>query len=117
MVTAHAMGTEIGIDSMVLFAAVSWLLAGRLQRDGASDDPLHSPWVRRCGWGFNLAVAALVIWLHVSGGAVGVTRTLQQPLPDWLQVAGPAAFVVTGSLMGLFLALLLWRWLRLAAGR
>ena len=113
VVTAHAMGTEIGIDSMVLFAAVTWLLADRTSAN-AVYERLHSKGVRRSLVGLNCGLVLLVTWLFVSGTLTGLTRYQGQEAPEWLVVAGPAGFVAGGVLTALFVARLLATWIPLA---
>jgi nitric oxide reductase subunit B len=108
VVIAHAMGTEIGIDSMVLFGALAWILMERL---GAA--AVSSKLARIGAKGFNHGTALLVSWLMISGLIVGVTRYEGTGLPAWLANYGPYAFAGAGALTGLFLALLLIAWLPL----
>ncbi len=117
VVTAHAMGTEIGIDSMVLFAGISWILAEILTRRAGTDAVIHSAAVRRGAIGLNWAAAGLVVWLHVSGTIVGWTRYQHLPPPAWLRQYGPWFFASAGFAAALFMTLLLAAWLRLAFGR
>jgi nitric oxide reductase subunit B len=112
VVMGHAMGTEIGIDSMILFAAVFALLSEILRRRGADDAVLQTPSIRRMALGFNVAVAALVGWLTLWGVAVGVTRYQGLPAPEWAQSAGPYVLVACGLCTAGFLAHLLAIWLR-----
>ncbi len=96
-VTGHAMGTEIGIDSMILLAALSWILAGRTR---------ESRWLKPIGIGFNVSAAALVAWLTVAGCVVGFTRYQRLPAPEWLTASNPIVFSLTGIATAVFLALL-----------
>jgi nitric oxide reductase subunit B len=105
VVTGHAMGTEIGIDTMVLLGAVAWLLG---------DGQAGAPAVRRWGFGLNVSAAILVAWLHVEGLAVGVTRYLGQATPAWAAVPTPPLFVLTGGGVALCVIVLLARWMRIA---
>ncbi|MBL4844145.1 MAG: cbb3-type cytochrome c oxidase subunit I [Planctomycetes bacterium] len=107
VVLGHAMGTEIGIDSMVLFAGIFMLLSDVLRRRGLSEAPLQSLWIRRAALGFNLAAAALVVWLHVWGIAIGVTRYQGLPPPIWIQDAGPYLLIGFGLCTAGFLVLLI----------
>ena len=117
VVTAHAMGSEVGIDSMVLFAALSFIFAEMLVLRGQSDALLHTRRVRNWALGFNIGTALLVIWLNFSGSVVGYLRYNHQLPPAWLQQWNPYLFGITGSITALFLAFLLSRWLPLAFGR
>jgi hypothetical protein len=117
VVTAHAMGTEIGIDSMVLFAAVSWILSEFLTRRTGADAVLHSPSMRFRIVGLNVMAAALIVWLNISGIIVGYMRYQLLPPPEWLQSCNYYVFVGVGSGTALFLMALVATWLRIAFGR
>ena len=101
VVTAHAMGAEIGIDSMILFAAISWMLSEFTFTAGPG------PGTRRLAVALNVAVAAMVVWLNVSGAFVGYARYQHLPPPGWLDAAGPVVFAATGLIAGGLMALLL----------
>ena len=117
VVTAHAMGTEIGIDSMILFAALSWILAERMRhRTGAGED-VSAPRLRWIAIGLSVSAAGLIAWLHVSGTLVGLARYQDLPPPDWLRVVNAPLFAGLGLATAVFLSLLLAAWLRLAFGR
>lgn len=115
-VTGHAMGATIGIDTMVLLGALIWILGEHLRaREGeASAEVLHTAGMRRTVIGLNLGVAALVLWLHVSGMVTGVTRLGFAPdepyvPPAWLGAWNGALFAATGGLALVFFAALLAR--------
>jgi len=112
VVSAHAMGTEIGIDGMILFAAVSWIFAER-----GSDRAIRSLRMRWPALGLNLSAALLVTWLAISGVVVGYTRYQHLPPPTWLRDATPVVFVVAGLATAMFLGMLLVAWFRLAFRR
>jgi len=114
VVTGHAMGATIGIDTMVLLGAIIWIIGEHLraQEGQGASDVLHTPAVRRRVLGLNLAVAALVVWLHVSGTVTGVTRLGLAPdepylAPAWLARWNGVLFASTGMLVLVFFALLL----------
>lgn len=117
VVTGHAMGSEIGIDTMALFAAVSFLLGERMRRRGLAEGPLHDAWIKYAGIGFNISAAVLVTWLTISGSVEGYHRYLALPIPNWVGVWTPYAFAGAGSATALFLTMLLYRWLPLAFQR
>ncbi len=118
VVTGHAMGAMIGIDTMILVGAIIWILGEHLQvregPDGAVS--LHTRAMRRIVTGLNLSVGALVIWLHVVGVTVGVTRAAHAPgetyvPPGWITAWSGIGFAVTGALaLVFFVALLLKLW-------
>ncbi len=103
VVTGHAMGATIGIDSMILLGAIFWVLRERLLSNGASPRVLDSPAMRRMLILMNVAVAALVVWLHVSGITTSLTRMALAPgeryvPPAWLGASNGIIFSVTGGL-------------------
>ncbi|MEZ5966197.1 MAG: cbb3-type cytochrome c oxidase subunit I [Planctomycetota bacterium] len=102
-VAAHAMGAEIGIDSMALFAAVSWLL---LQRHPERQAALTVPGRLRA---LNFAAGALVGWLFVVGVANGWTRYHGEVPPQWVTSAF-WVFPVLGGTFALLLLGLVARW-------
>ena len=96
-VSGHAMGAMIGIDSMILLAALSWILAERT---------CESRWLKPIGIGFNVSAASLVAWLTIAGCVVGFTRYQRMPAPEWLTASNPVVFALTGIATAVFLALL-----------
>jgi nitric oxide reductase subunit B len=113
VVIAHAMGTEIGIDSMILLGAMAWLLVGA----GAAPARVGSRLARIGAKGLSHGTALLVLWLTVAGVITGHTRFAGQGLPSWLANYGPYAFAAAGTLVAVFLSLLLAAWLPLAFAR
>ncbi len=114
VVPGHAMGAMIGIDTMILLGAFFWML-GELCYGGA--DPigearLRRPGLRRIIIGLNLAVAALVGWLHVSGLVTGITRARLGPgeaylPPPWIANWNGVLLATTGTLTLIFFTALL----------
>ena len=105
-VTAHAMGTEIGIDSVVLFGALTWFLY--------EQRPQARAWLagRVVRWNvriLNVAAAGLVIWLFAVGVAVGITRYRGEVPPAWV-TGGWWLFPVLGGTFALALLALVGRW-------
>ncbi len=116
VVTGHAMGATIGIDTMILLGAMVWILNEHVQaREGEDASAvLHSPGMRRIVVGLNLSVAALVLWLHVSGVITGVSRAGFAPSdtyvqPTWLAAWNGVLFAATGFVALVFFVLLLGR--------
>lgn len=108
VVPAHAMGAEIGVDSMALFAAVTWLLA---ERRPAAAPALAMPQRLLL---LNVVTAGLVGWLVAIGVANGWTRYHGETPPGWVS-AGTAVFPVLGTTFALVLAAMLQRWFRVLA--
>lgn len=111
VVTAHAMGAEIGIDTMGLFAGITLVLGSAIEARGASTGILHSAFTRASAISANVAAAALVSWLTVSGTIVGVTRYLGSPMPSWLSLWSPVLFALFGFGFAAAVSCLLGLWL------
>ena len=101
---------------MILLGAVIWILSEHLQaREGElASAVLHTAGVKGIVVGLNLSVAALVLWLHVSGVITGVTRAGFSPgetyvPPTWLANWNGVLFAATGVVALLFFVLLLAR--------
>ncbi len=103
VVAAHAMAAEIGIDSMALFAAVTWLLMERRPDFAAR---LTVPGSLRL---LNFAAGALVGWLLVMGFANGWTRYYGEVPPQWVTTLF-WVFPVLGITFAVALLTLLARW-------
>ena len=121
VVTGHAMGATIGIDTMILLGAIIWILGEHLQaREGElAASVLHTRGVKRIVVGLNLGVAALVVWLHVSGVITGVSRAGFSPgetyvPPTWLAAWNGVLFAATGAVALVFFVLLLARLIPIA---
>lgn len=108
VVTGHAMGATIGIDTMVLLAAIAWLLKEFVSaRDGADPAYFGSASMRQRLIGLNIGVAGLVVWLHVSGLVTGLTRLRFAPgetyvPPTWLSASNGILFAITGGIALVF---------------
>ncbi len=113
LVMGHAMGAEIGIDAMVLFAAITWLLVQVLERRGTDPKPLSSRWYLQCIWGFNIGVVGLVGWLSISGVMTAIHRYEGLATPEWVLVAGPFIFAGSGLIAGFFLFSLILTWCKI----
>jgi nitric oxide reductase subunit B len=114
VVTGHAMGATIGIDTMILLGAVLWVMPDATGRAADPAGARAAPAVRRAIVGLNLGVAALVLWLHVSGLVTALTRIRLSPdesyvPPPWLGASNGIAFATTGALAAAFFAALLAR--------
>ena len=121
VVTGHAMGATIGIDTMILLGAIIWILGEHLRaREGElASSVLHTQAMKRIVVGLNLGVAALVLWLHVSGVITGVTRAGFAPgetyVPStWLAAWNGIVFAATGVVAMVFFVMLLARLIPIA---
>ncbi len=114
VVAGHAMAAMIGIDTMILIGAIIWILGEHLQaREGTRGAAsLNTIGMRRILIGLNLSVAALVVWLHVVGIAVSVTRAVHAPNeayvpPDWVTAFSGLGFAISGTITLAFFIMLL----------
>ncbi len=122
VVTGHAMGTTIGIDTMILLAAMSWLLRERPSTEVGVRKPVDCKQICRTAIGLNIAAGALAFWLHFAGLVDGVTRYLH-PVgagqafayrPAWLQASIGPVFAICGLALFGFFVMLLRRWVPVA---
>jgi nitric oxide reductase subunit B len=95
VVAGHAMGAEIGIDTMILLAAFSWLLGDRIR---------DSKWLRPSGLWLNISTAVLVGWLTLAGTYIGIARYKMVTPPEWVTASNPFIFTLAGVSMAFFLA-------------
>ena len=123
VVTGHAMGTMIGIDSMAILGAFAFLLSEILDRRGVEGTRMirRSSSLRLILIGMNYAAAAMVVWLHLVGLSDGVNRYLARDgvpaaeyRPEWLTGTSAVVLVVTGAATFLLFFAMLARWLPLA---
>ncbi|MEE9385991.1 MAG: cbb3-type cytochrome c oxidase subunit I [Nannocystaceae bacterium] len=117
-ITGHAMGTMIGIDTLVLAGCITWLLLERLA-DGARG-ALGYRSLRWIVVGINVSVGGLVLWLHLVGVTDGVHRYLTPRglpyapyRPQWLAMSSGIVFAVTGTAVFFYFSALLRVWTRL----
>lgn len=115
VVTGHAMGTEIGIDTMVLFGAVTFLIGDLYRRCPTVMSKLDCRRIRWPMHALNIAAATLVGWLTVAGTAHGLARYRGEPAPDWVGY-GTYVFPIAGGLVGITVLVLIAQWLRLLFG-
>jgi nitric oxide reductase subunit B len=107
-VTGHAMGTEIGIDTMALLAALTWLIEDRRRRKPDAASIRRDQVTRRWAIALNLSVASLIIWLHIAGIAEGVARYVGNPTSDAIKTMNPHLFATAGFATAIcFIAVLL----------
>jgi nitric oxide reductase subunit B len=112
VVMAHAMGSEIAIDTYILLGAFAWLFAQVYPKREVVERVIDSSRVRRAIRSLNTGMIVLVGCLLVRGVTVGVTRYLGRPAPEWLDVF-PVFFVLSGLTVGYSLLRLVMCWLPL----
>ncbi len=112
VVMAHAMGSELAIDSYILLGAFAWILSRIFPKGEVRASVIDGPRVERTVRALNLALMALVGCLLVGGLTVGATRYIGRPLPEWMS-AFPVLFGIFGMSVGYSLVRLMWAWLPL----
>lgn len=113
VVVGHAMGTELGIDSLVLFGCLTWLIAEARNHAPKIVGSLHTPSMRPMTVLLNIAMAVLVTWLTVVGVAQGWSRYHNDAPPGLLEY-NTWLFPACGALLALLLLHLCVKWLRLS---
>lgn len=116
VVVGHAMGTELGIDTMVLFGAVAFLLRDLGQTSRLASERLDRPAMRSHLLVLNIAMAVLVAWLTVSGLVHGVYRFNGEPSPTWVGYER-YFFPLFGAVLALSLLYLVVFWTPMLLGR
>ncbi|MCP3919270.1 MAG: hypothetical protein GY711_27335 [bacterium] len=101
-VMAHAMGSELAIDSYILFAVFANLLASIFPKRETLREYVDSQSVHRTARLLNVSLIGLIVWLLARGTVTGVTRYLGRAEPDWVG-AFPYVFAVLGIAVGLLL--------------
>ena len=111
LVMGHAMGAEIGIDCMALFAGITWILSEIQTRRGVVSTVFASKDYCNLIKGLNVGVIGLVGWLTISGANTSIYRYEGLASPVWITVAGPWVFAASGILAAYFLVRLIKIWL------
>jgi len=114
VIVGHAMGTTIGIDTLVLLGCASWICCE--VRGDASRQVLDSRLQKFALWGVSLSLAILVIWLSAAGTSHGWHRFLGEATPDWV-VNSRFVLPVFGSALGICLLVVAFRLLGLLKHR
>ena len=115
VVTGHAMGAELGIDSLVLFASVTFLLGALYRGCPNVRGVLHCDKLKPQIGILNTSMAVLVTWLTVSGTVHGIYRYNGEPSPAWIDW-GTFMFPICGGLLALALLHTVGRWIPLLMG-
>ncbi len=102
VVMAHAMGSEIGIDTMVLFACFAHLIVGFFPRKYDVIESLDSDFVKSISRGLNRGLIGLIATLLIGGTTVGVTRMYGWEVPEFMRIF-PYALAFFGIVVGWFL--------------
>ena len=115
VVLGHAMGAELGINTMVLLGAFAYLMKELYPRD----PKVHAMLDGR-GWKahiilLNVSMALLIAWLTISGLVHGLYRYEGLEAPVWI-VKGRHMMVLAGTGMAVALLGIMFRWARLLVG-
>ena len=109
---AHAMGSEIAIDTYILFAVILYLFTQIFPKREVAAAHINSQRTRRLIGYLNASLGALVGCLLLSGLVTGVTRYLGQPEPEWM-AEFPYVFAAIGLTFAFFLLRLVLSWMPL----
>ncbi|MCR9245902.1 MAG: cbb3-type cytochrome c oxidase subunit I [bacterium] len=114
VIVAHAMGTTIGIDTLVLLGCAAFLACELRGRSGV--DQMNAPLTKWVLSGISLALAVLVTWLTIAGTTHGWYRFQGEATPQWV-VDSRFVLPVFGSLLGICLLIATFRLLGLLRSR
>ena len=109
VVMAHAMGSELAIDTYILLGVFAYVLATIFPKRETGEALFAGPELRRTVGFMNGFLVALFTLLMVSGVTTGIHRYFARPNPEWLDLV-PYGFVVFGFGLAYFLLKLLAAW-------
>lgn len=112
VVMAHAMGSELAIDSYILFAVITFLFTDIFPKREVAEAHINNNGARTTIAGLNASLVVLFSWLMLGGLTTGVTRYLGLPKPAFMS-AFPYVFAVAGFSFAFFLLRLLLSWVPL----
>ncbi len=109
VVMAHAMGSELAIDSYILLGAFAWILGEIFHKRESREDLIDGPGMKsRIVW-LNLSLVGLVASLMVWGLGVGISRAMGAPPAEVLSNLAPV-FAGFGLLVTYSLVRLVFSW-------
>jgi nitric oxide reductase subunit B len=109
VIVGHAMGTTIGIDTLVLLGTAWWLVG---EAGGAAvRNQIDCGLQRHCVRWISGLLAVLVAWLIAAGTAHGLYRYQGLPTPEWV-AASRWLLPLCGGAMGAWLVVVAVRMLR-----
>lgn len=109
VVTAHAMGTMIGIDSMILWMALSWALR---QLAGPAHPAVNSRMMRAHVLVLDVCLAGFLVAFVLRGLAAGLPRSMGPNAPDLSRAVAlfPHLMLGFGSVLAITALHLISRW-------
>jgi nitric oxide reductase subunit B len=112
VIMAHAMGSELAIDTYILLGVFAFLLATIFPKRETREQHIDGNEARWTIAWLNLCLIGLVSLLLASGFTTAVHRYFNRPMPAWLE-AFPVAFVFLGLGLAWFVLRFLAHWLPL----
>ncbi|MDH3592362.1 MAG: hypothetical protein OER88_10815, partial [Planctomycetota bacterium] len=112
VIMAHAMGSELAIDSYILLGVFAWLFSQMFPKREVLASVVDSSAVRGAIKTLNNGLMLIVAVLLLRGLAEGYTRWTGEPRPEWTS-AFPPVFAVSGLIVGYSLLRLVYCWLPL----
>jgi nitric oxide reductase subunit B len=111
LVMGHAMGTTVGIDTLVLLGTSAWLVCEL--RGQAALPRVNAPLTRTSIRWISGSLAVLVGWLSIAGAVHGWHRYNGEATPDWV---GNSRWLlpVVGTALGFWLVVTATRLMRLS---
>jgi len=112
VVMAHAMGSELAIDTYILLGAFGWLFTQVFPKREVARELIDGPAVQGAIRTLNVGLAVVVGCLLVRGLTVGLTRYMGLPRPESME-AFPVVFVLAGFTVGASLIRIILCWMPL----
>jgi nitric oxide reductase subunit B len=112
VVMAHAMGSELAIDTYILLGAFTWLFAQLFPKRECIEAIVDGPAMRRRLTLLNLGLVGLVSWLLFGGLTVAISRYRGLPSPEYLTAFAPL-MAVFGLIVGYSLVRITLSWIPL----
>ena len=110
VVMAHAMGSELAIDTYILFAVITFLLVQIFPKREMAEEHLNAEQTRRRVGLLNASLVALIVCLFGAGLVTGYTRYFGKPAPAWMENF-PYVFAAIGLTFAYFLLRVVLSWL------
>ena len=112
VVMAHAMGSELAIDTYILLGVFAFVLAAIFPKWETQQSIIDSPAARKSLGRMNISLIGVMTLLLVNGYTTAIFRYQNRPNPEWLD-AFPLLFVLFGCCLAYSLLQLIAGWLPL----